>query len=89
MQGSRATPAPLTEAQQALQDQEPLEPRGNHWGFLHVAMKTDLKMSGGTPAERAAIIAKVKAIKTRGEAKAYMRSVMTRVRAAQATMPRP
>ena len=81
--------APLTEAQQALQDQEPLEPRGNHWGFLHVAMKTDLEMSGGTPAERAAIIAKVKAIKTRGEAKAYMRSVMTRVRAAQATMPRP
>jgi hypothetical protein len=51
-------------------------------------MKTDLEMSGGTPAERAAIIAKVIAIKTRGEAKAYVRSVMTRVRAL-AAMPRP
>ena len=81
--------APLTAAQQASRELEPLEPRGNHWGFLHVAMKTDLEMSGGTPAEHAAIIAKVKAIKTRGEAKTYVRSVMTRVRAAQATMPRP
>src|SRR5262249_48965495 len=47
--------APLTAAQQAVLDQEPLEPRGNHYGFLHVAMKTDLELSGGTPAERAAI----------------------------------
>jgi phospholipase C len=31
--------APLTEAHQALRDQEPLEPRGNHWGFLHVALR--------------------------------------------------
>jgi phospholipase C len=78
-----ARPA-LTEVQQAMRDQEPLEPRGNHYGFLHVAMKTDLEMSGNTPAERAAIMAKVQSIKTRGEAKAYVRSVVARVRAAQA-----
>ena len=78
--------APRTAEEQMILDQKPLEPRGNHYGFLHVAMKTDLELSGNTPAERAAIIAKVSSIRTRGEAKAYMRSVVARVRAVQAAM---
>jgi hypothetical protein len=65
-------------------DQQPLPDRGNHTGFLGIALKTDSEMSGGTPAERAALIAKVRSIKTRGEARAYLESVITRAKAAKA-----
>lgn len=83
----RPAPEPVrpavTAAQQMILDQQPLEDRGNHIGFLGIALKTDLEMSGGTPAERAALIAKVESIKTRGEARAYMQSVITRAKAAK------
>jgi hypothetical protein len=42
------------------------------------------RKEGGTPAERAALIAKVESIKTRGEARAYMQSVIPRAKAAKA-----
>ncbi len=74
---------PITPAQQALLDQLPLGDSGNHIGFLGIAVKTDLELSGKTPAERAAIIAKAQAIKTRGEARVYIESVMARAQAAK------
>jgi phospholipase C len=75
---------PVTTAHQMILDQQPLPDRGNHTGFLGIALKTDSEMSGGTPAERAALIAKVRSIKTRGEARAYLESVITRAKAAKA-----
>lgn len=40
-------------------DQQPLPDRGNHIGFLGIALKTDLEMSGGNTSRAAATIAKV------------------------------
>jgi len=84
------TPArpPITPAQQMIEDQKPLPERGNLIGFLAITAKTDLEMSGGTPAERAAIQARVQAIKTRGQARAYMEDVLTRAEAARSRMRR-
>jgi phospholipase C len=76
---------PRTAAQQMIIDQQPLPPSGNQIGFLAIAVKTDIEMSGGTPAERAAILAKAQSIKTKGEARAYMQSVVTRAEALKAT----
>jgi phospholipase C len=73
----------ITAAHQMIRDQQPLEDRGNHIGFLGIALKTDLEMSRGTPAERAALMAKAQSIKTRGEARAYIQSVITRAKAAK------
>lgn len=74
---------PITAAQQMVQDQQPLPPAGNHYGFLAIAVKTDLELAEGNPAEQAAILAKVQAIKTRGEARAYLQAVVKKVEAAK------
>ena len=79
---------PITPAQQMIDDQKPLPERGNLIGFLAIMAKTELEMSGGTPAERAAIQARVQAIKTRGEARAYIEDVLTRAEAARLRMTR-
>lgn len=79
---------PITPAQQMIDDQQPLPERGNLIGFLAIMAKTDLEMSGGTPAERAAIQARVQAIKTRGEARAYIEDVLTHAEAARPRMRR-
>ena len=72
---------PITAAQQMVLDQQPLPPEGNHYGFLAIAVKTDLELSEGNPAEQAAILAKAQAIRTRGEARAYLQSVVKKVEA--------
>ena len=75
---SLARPAPvpmrpgMTAAHWMIIDRQPLPESGNLPGFLSVMLKTELELSAGTPAERAAIIAKFQAIKTRGEARAYI-----------------
>lgn len=74
---------PITAAQQMVTDQQPLPPEGNHYGFLAIAVKTDLELSEGNPAEQAAILAKTQAIKTRGEARAYLQSVVKKVETAK------
>jgi hypothetical protein len=79
----------ITAEQQLLMDQQPLPPKGNHMGFLAIAAATDHEMSGGTPAEHAAITAKVQSIKTVGEARAYVRSVVARVEAFKAAKSQP
>jgi hypothetical protein len=50
-------------------------------GFLGVMVKTEL--SGGTDAEKAAIIANFKTIKTRGQAQIYIEKVLAKVQAAR------
>jgi phospholipase C len=59
---------------------------GNLPLFLHVAMRHDLALS--PPASRAAILARVKAIRTRAQAAQYLAEVGARVRAARAARPR-
>lgn len=59
---------------------EPVPAKGNLQGFLHIAAKTDFELSAGTPADKAAIHARVQAIQTRGEAQAYLEEVMAKVR---------
>lgn len=80
---------PITAEQQLLLDQQPLPPKGNHMGFLAIAAATDHEMSGGTPAEHAAITAKARSIKTIGEARAYVRSVVARAEALKAARSQP
>ena len=65
----------------AAKDLQPLPDKGNLSGFLHVALKTDYEMSGQTPADKAAVLAKFRAMTTRGDARAYIRDVMTRAEA--------
>jgi phospholipase C len=54
--------------------------RGNLAGFLHVAMRADVQLS--PPEQREAIEARVRAIKTRGEAAQYIAEVRQKIRAA-------
>jgi phospholipase C len=74
---------PMTPEILAARAQEPLPESGNLLGFLAVAQKTDIELSSGTLVERAAVVAKVQAIRTRGDADAYIKEVMAKVRAAR------
>jgi phospholipase C len=56
---------------------------GNLIGFLHIALKTELELSGGTEPERAAIMARFKGIKTRGQARAYIDEISAKAEAAR------
>lgn len=69
----------LTAAERAQIDALPVPEAGNLRGALAIMMKTDIELSGGTPAERAAIAARVQAIATKGQARAYIESVMAKV----------
>ncbi|MDC0711897.1 alkaline phosphatase family protein [Stigmatella sp. ncwal1] len=51
---------------------------GNLPGFLHVAMRSDLELS--PPAERQAILARVKAIQTHADVEQYMREIGQKIR---------
>ena len=57
---------------------------GNLTGFLHISLKTELELSGGDAAERAAIMARFKGIKTLGEARAYIEEITAKAEAARA-----
>jgi phospholipase C len=80
---------PINAAHRAILDQQPLPDHDNLMGFLGIAAKTDRELSGGTLLERAAIHAKLQSLKTRGDARAYIRDVMTRTEAAKALLKRP
>jgi phospholipase C len=70
--------------EQATIDAQPMPEKGNVWGVVLSMMKAEIEMSGGTPAEIAAVRAKVAAIQTRGQARAYIASVMEEVGKAKA-----
>ena len=84
---ARPAPTParpaVTAAHRLVQDRRPLPQTGNLPGFMSIVLKTELELSSGTPADRAAILANYQAIKTRGEARAYIESVMARATAAR------
>lgn len=78
-------PAAMPDAEQlTANDLEPIAETGSLPGFLHVMLKTDIELSGHTDAEKAAIIARFKLIRTRGQAKAYIAYVQGKVALAKA-----
>jgi len=82
---SSAPKVPRTAEELTARSREPIPESGNLHGFLAAARKTEIELSSGTPAERAAIIAKVKAIQTRGDAEAYIGQVMAQVKTRRVT----
>ena len=78
----RARPR-LTPEQRALIEAEPLPEKGNLLGALYIARKTEIELSGQTPAEIAAIQAKFELIQTRGDARAYIESVWEKLKMAR------
>jgi phospholipase C len=85
LNAGRPTPPrkPMTAEDLTARALEPIPESGNLLGFLAVAQKTEIEMSAGSPPERAAIVAKVQALKTRGDAEAYINEVMAKVKALQ------
>jgi phospholipase C len=75
----RRSRPPLTPEEEAAREQEPVPEGSTLTGMLGVIMKADSKLSG-----RDAALARFKSIKTRGEARAYVREVMTNVEAVRA-----
>lgn len=81
------SPAPLLKAARprmtapelAQRDAEPLPLRGNLVGALQILKKTENELSARTPPEIATIKARFEAIQTRGDARAYVASVMEKV----------
>jgi len=79
---TEAAPSPEEiEARTARTDAEPMPATGNIWGFLANAARAEAQMAGGLPEHYSAAFAKVRAIKTRGEARQYLREIGARVRA--------
>jgi len=65
-------------------DPTPLPEIGNMIGFLHIAAKTDIELQGGTDAAKTAVLARVQAIQTKGQARQYFQEIYTRLQAARA-----
>lgn len=84
---SLTSPAPLLKAaaprmtaeERAARDAQPLPQRGNLVGALQILRKTEIELSARTPPEIAAIHARHAALATRGDARAYVASVMEKV----------
>lgn len=71
---------PMSVAERAEKDMEPVPLRGNLAGTLAIMKKTELEMSAGTPPEIAAINARFEqALRSRGDARKYIASVMEKV----------
>jgi phospholipase C len=75
----KAAKPPLTAADRARLDAQPLPRSGNLVGTLGILKKTEMELSGQTPPEIAAAKAKFSAIQTRGHARAYAASVLEKV----------
>jgi phospholipase C len=69
----------LSAEQQAAIAALPMPEEGNFAGALSNLVKADVELSGGTPAEIAAVMARFESITTRGQAHAYALEVMERV----------
>jgi phospholipase C len=70
----------------AFADPELLVTKGNVIGHLHVAMKADYEMSDRSEASKEAIRAKVAAIKTKGQARAYFAEVWGKLQFKKSTL---
>ncbi len=69
----------LTSEQLAELEQQPLPDSGNELGFLAIMLKTELELSPESESEQAAILEAFKKVKTVGDAKAYLKSVMEKI----------
>jgi phospholipase C len=78
------TPPGMTAALRTLPDQHPLPGSGNFHGFLSIALKTELELTSGSSAERAACLANFRSIRTMGQARHYIAAVMGRAAAVRA-----
>lgn len=78
------TKPPMTAEERARLDALPLPDSGNLVNALYTLKKAEIAMSGKTPPELAAIHARFATIQTRGDAEAYARSVLEKVRIIQA-----
>jgi hypothetical protein len=67
---------------------EPLPEEGNIIGFLQIAAKADFEMSDGSPASRAAILARLETIETYGQAREYLSEVAAKLKAYKAARGR-
>ncbi len=83
-----AAKAPISAAEQAANDTRPVPTSGNAPGFLGLALKTDLDLSLGSDADKAAILDNFSMIQTQGEARTYAESVLAKAAAATATARR-
>jgi phospholipase C len=76
--------APMTPEERAARELEPVPEGSTLMGILGVLLKADSKLSA-SPAERAAAVARFKSVRTRGDARVYLREVMAKVEAARAS----
>jgi phospholipase C len=65
-------------------DEQPLPSSGNLRGAIAIAAKTDFELSSGSDADKAAIVQKHDQIKTKGQARDYVNSVMQKLDAVRA-----
>ncbi|ARN83532.1 hypothetical protein B1812_09770 [Methylocystis bryophila] len=72
-----------------LSDFTPLPESGNLIGILGICLKTDLEMSGDQPAQRALAVEKFRRLKTRGDARRYVREVLARARQRKDALKKP
>ena len=74
----------LTREQQAAADRQPLPEGGNLPGFLAIMLKTEIELSSGRETEKAAILENFKQLRKRGDARAYIKRIMSKAEAARA-----
>ena len=70
-----AQPPALSQEEQHRIDRELLPESGNTIGFMFILLKTKIELSDGSPETRERLIEEFKAVKTRGQARAYARTV--------------
>ncbi|MFY9824060.1 MAG: alkaline phosphatase family protein [Thermoanaerobaculia bacterium] len=69
----------MAEEERAQRDAQPVPESGLLAGTLRIMMKTEIELSTQTPPEIAAIKSRFETIRTRGQAQAYIASVMEKV----------
>jgi phospholipase C len=74
----------VTPESRAADDLEPLPQSGNLPGFLSILHKAEHALSSGAADERAAIVQQFESIQTKGQARAYVASVLQKLEAAKA-----
>ncbi|MDQ0466549.1 phospholipase C [Caulobacter ginsengisoli] len=84
-----SAPDPPSPEEEAARAALPLPQTGNTPGFMAIVAKTDIELAGGDPAKAAEIKARLAAIKTVGEADAYVDEVLDRARQARGPIPPP
>lgn len=64
-------------------DREPLPESGNLIGFLHIAAKVEIELAAGKAEAKSIVNTRVKGLKTKGDAREYMKSVLEKLNSAR------